>query len=58
MKNLCWTLIVLAAAAFVMGTYLAFTKATFLLEPYGYWRGAMGLVLFAIALRLMDESRR
>jgi len=58
MKNLCWTLIVLAAAAFVMGTYLAFTKMTFLLEPYGYWRGAMGLVLFAIALRLMDERRR
>jgi hypothetical protein len=58
MKNLCWTLILLAVAAFLVGTYLAFTKATLLLEPYGYWRGAMGLLLFAIALRLMGESRR
>jgi hypothetical protein len=58
MKNLCWTLILLALAAFIVGTYLAFTKATYLLEPYGYWRGAMGLLMFAIAIRLMDESRR
>ncbi len=58
MKNFCWALILLAVAAFVAGTYLAFTKTTFLLEPYGYWRGAMGLLMFAIAIRLMDESRR
>jgi hypothetical protein len=58
MKNLCWTLIILAAAAFVVGTYLAFMKATFLLEPYGYWRGAVGLLLFSIAIRTMDERSR
>lgn len=57
MKNVCWTLILLAALAFVVGTYLAFMKATYLLEPYGYWRGAVGLLLFAIALRMMDERK-
>jgi hypothetical protein len=57
MKNVCWTLILLAALAFVFGTYLAFMKASYLLEPYGYWRGAMGLLVFAIALRLMDDRK-
>lgn len=57
MKNVCWTLILLAALAFVVGTVLAFQKTTFILEPYGYWRGAMGLLAFAIALRLMDDRR-
>ena len=57
MKNLCWTLILLAALAFVVGTYLAFMKTTYLLEPYGYWRGSMGLLLFAIAIRLMDSQK-
>lgn len=57
MKNLCWMLIGLAALAFAVGTFLAFGKATYVLEPYGYWRGAVGLLLFAIALRLMDERK-
>jgi uncharacterized membrane protein len=54
MKNLCWTLIGLAAAAFVVGTITAFAHTTFLLEPVGYWRGAMGFLLFAIAFRMME----
>jgi hypothetical protein len=58
MKNICWTLILLAALAFVMGTWLAFTKAAFILEPVGFWRGAMGFLVFAIAIRLMDDPRR
>ncbi|MEW5981213.1 MAG: hypothetical protein AB1806_02455 [Acidobacteriota bacterium] len=57
MKNLCWMLIVLAALAFAVGTFLAFGKTTFLLEPYGYWRGAVGLLLFAIALRTMEDRK-
>lgn len=57
MKHLCWTLILLATAAFVVGTFLAFMKTTYLLEPYGYWRGSMGLLLFAIAIRLMDDRK-
>jgi hypothetical protein len=57
MKNVCWTLIALAALAFVVGTLMAFTKQDFLLAPQGYWRGAIGFLAFAIALRLMDERK-
>jgi hypothetical protein len=54
MRNLCWALIALAAAAFVVGTMTAFAHTVFLLEPVGYWRGAVGFLLFAIALRAME----
>jgi uncharacterized membrane protein len=55
MRNLCWTLIGLAALAFAVGTACAFVHQSFLLEPVGYWRGAVGFLLFAIALRMMDS---
>ena len=58
MKNICWALIGLGALAFVVGTYMAFTGQNFLLAPQGYWRGAVGFAVFAIALRLMDDPRR
>ncbi len=55
MRGLCWVLIALAAIAFVVGTGLAFGGGTrWMLEPVGYWRGAVGFLLFAIAIRLMD----
>lgn len=54
MRNLCWLLIGLAALAFVIGTVIAFTHQAFLLEPVGYWRGAVGFLLFAIAIRVME----
>jgi hypothetical protein len=57
MRNLCWALIGLAVAAFVVGTTTAFAHTVFLLEPVGYWRGAVGFLLFAIAFRLMDDKR-
>ena len=58
MKNLCWLLIALAALAFVVGAFLAFTGGqTFLLTPPGYWRGAVGLLLFALALRVMEDKK-
>jgi uncharacterized membrane protein len=55
MRTLCWLLIGLAALAFAVGTTTAFTHHVFLLEPVGYWRGAVGFLLFAIAIRLMDR---
>jgi hypothetical protein len=55
MRKLCWTLIGLAAVAFVAGTVSAFAGRAFLLPAQGYWRGAMGFLAFAIALRLMEE---
>ena len=57
-KNLCWLLIGLAALAFIVGAFLAFAGGrTFLLTPPGYWRGAVGFLLFAIALRTMDNRK-
>jgi hypothetical protein len=53
-RTVCWVLIGLAALAFSVGTAIAFTHSVFLLEPVGYWRGAVGFLLFAIALRAMD----
>jgi len=55
MRNLCWLLIGLAAVAFGVGTTIAFSHTVFLLEPVGFWRGAVGFLLFAIALRMMDS---
>jgi hypothetical protein len=55
MRSICWLLIALAALAFTVGTVIAFSHATFLLEPVGYWRGAIGFLLFAIALRMMES---
>ena len=57
MKNVCWALIGLAALAFVIGTVEAFTQGTFLLKPEGYWRGAVGFLAFAMALRMMDDKK-
>lgn len=55
MRTLCWVLIGLAALAFSVGTVVAFAHQTFLLEPVGFWRGAVGFLLFAIALRMMEN---
>ncbi len=55
MRMLCWLLIGLAALAFVVGTRTAFAHTVYLIEPVGYWRGAVGFLLFAIALRVMDR---
>ena len=58
MRTACWLLIGLAALAFSVGTAIAFTHSVFLLEPVGYWRGAVGFLLFAIAFRTMDTTAR
>jgi hypothetical protein len=55
MRSVCFVLIGLAALAFCVGTFAAFTHQVILLEPVGYWRGAIGFLLFAIALRMMDS---
>ena len=55
MRTFCWLLIGVAALAFGVGTATAFAHQVFLLEPVGYWRGAVGFLLFAIALRMMDS---
>jgi len=57
MRGVCWLLIGLAALAFGVGTFAAFTHQVILLEPVGFSRGAIGFLLFAIALRLMDSRQ-
>lgn len=57
MRTLCWLLIVLAGIAFTAGAALAFSGRAFLLPPVGYWRGAVGFLLFAVALRMMGKER-
>ena len=56
MRSVCWLLIGLAALAFCVGTFAAFTHQVILLEPVGFCRGAVGFLLFTIAIRLMDDS--
>lgn len=56
MRSVCWLLIGLAALAFCVGTFAAFTHQRILLEPVGFWRGAVGFLLFAIAFRMMDSK--
>ena len=56
MRTLSWILIGLAALAFTVGATHAFLHKTMFLEPVGYWRGAVGFLLFAIAIRMMDEK--
>ena len=55
MRTLCWLLIGLAALAFAVGTTIAFKHQVYLLPAVGYWRGAVGFLLFAIALRAMER---
>ena len=58
MHSVCWLLIGLAALAFCVGTFAAFTHQMILLEPVGYWRGAVGFLLFAISIKMMDTSTK
>ena len=55
MRAICWLLIGLAALAFCVGTGTAFTHQVMMLEPVGFWRVSVGFLLFAIALRMMDN---
>ncbi len=58
MRTLAIVLVVLAALAFVVGTYGAFGNALVVGKaPVTYWRGAVGLLLFAVALQLLDRGR-
>ncbi|NWF99806.1 MAG: hypothetical protein HXY19_02525 [Thermoanaerobaculaceae bacterium] len=58
MRTLAIVLVVLAALAFVVGAYEAFGNALVLGKPpVTYWRGAVGLLLFAVALQLLDRGR-
>jgi hypothetical protein len=57
MRQLILVLVVLAALAFVVGAISAFSGQIFIGKaPVTYWRGAVGFLLFAITLLLMEKK--
>lgn len=58
MRTLVVVLIVLAAVAFLVGTYCVFGSTLVIGKPPAtYWRGAVGFLLFAIALMLFERGK-
>lgn len=58
MRNVILALIALAALAFLVGAVAAFSHAEILGKPpVTFWRGAVGFLLFAIALELLPQSK-
>lgn len=58
MRTLAIVLTVLAAVAFLVGTYAAFGNVPVVGKaPVTYWRGAVGLLLFALTVLLLDRGR-
>lgn len=56
MRRLAVILTVLAAIAFVIGTYVAFSGQLVIgRQAMVYWRGAVGLLLFAITVLLLER---
>jgi len=57
MRNIILLLIALAALAFLVGAAAAFAHGTVLGKPpVTFWRGAVGFLLFAIALELLPKE--
>lgn len=56
MKKLICALISAAALVFVLGAVSAFAKFVILVPPHTYWRGAVGLLLFAIAIMMHHKN--
>jgi len=58
MRTLAIVLTVLAVVAFLVGTYAAFGNVAVVGKPpVTYWRGAVGLLLFAVTVLLLDRGR-
>jgi len=61
MKNVCWGLFALSVLAFLLGVIskIAGPGAWILaFEPVAWWRAAMALVVYAIALRTLGGPER
>lgn len=57
MRNLCWALIILGALCLLVSLAVATVMAPFLFQAEGWWRGGIGLIVLAVALRLMEEKK-
>lgn len=59
MRQLVVILVALAALAFVVGAFSAFSGVLVIGKaPVTYWRGAVGFLLFAITLLLLERPSR
>lgn len=60
MKVFVYTLLILAAAAFLCGTLARFLTGGILLgnDAVVFWRGAMGFLMFATVLLLLQIAER
>ena len=58
MKATCWTLFSLSVLLFVLGVVSRYAGPWDSLGygPVTYWRGAMGLVIYAIALKILGAN--
>jgi len=56
MKFLVNILLAVSVIAFLIGSASAFLKTEFLIPAAGYWRGSMGLLLFAIAAMIYTST--
>jgi hypothetical protein len=58
MRQVVIALVLLAALAFAVGTFSAFSGVLVIGKaPVTYWRGAVGFLLFAITILLLDRPR-
>lgn len=59
MRTFIWILILLAAIAFILGGIFSLFHLGVIFgikPPVTFWRGAIGFLLFAIALKLMMKE--
>ena len=57
MRQLAIILTVLAAIAFLVGTYVAFSGQVVIgRQAIVFWRGSVGLLLFAITVLMLDRK--
>lgn len=57
MRNLVWALIVLGALCLLGSLAVSTVMSPVLFQPEGWWRGGVGLLVLAIALRAMEERK-
>jgi hypothetical protein len=57
MKLLCWSLIVIAAVATLLGGILHLANRTLFSPPYGYGVVAVVLLLFAVAIGAVGDRK-
>jgi hypothetical protein len=61
MKNVCWVLFGVSVVLFLIGVYSKFVGlGSFVMgyAPVGWWRAAMALVIYAMALKMLAGNAK